>query len=150
MDTFLQGCQGIGLALAAGTVAGAVAGAIRLAGPPLYICGTLGVVGGAILFGLSLEAADHPAWPGWVVGAILALGAFGLTAVIVAAAGRRAEEQGSGGSLAVIVVFAALVLAALSLLIPPISLLALLAALWLALSRRRAADRKYEGLRVLR
>jgi hypothetical protein len=43
-----------------------------------------------------------------------------------------------------------LVLAGLSLLVPPVSLLAVLALVWLAAARRRRAARKYEGLRVLR
>jgi hypothetical protein len=154
MDAFLQGCQGIGLALAVGAAGGAIAGALSgarpLGGPVLYLPGALAVVGGALLFGASLAAEDHPAWPGWIVGALIGLGAFGLTAVVVAAAGRRTGEGGSGGSLAAIVIIFALVLAGLSVLVPPVSLLALLGALWLALSRRRAASRKYEGLRVLR
>lgn len=150
MDAFLQGCQGLGLALASGAVGGAIAGSNRLGGPALYLPGGLAVVGGAILFGASLAAEDHPAWPGWVAGAIVALGTFALTAAIVAAAARRAGEHGSGASLVAIVIVFALALAALSLLIPPVSLAALVVALWLALSRRRAASRKYEGLRVLR
>ena len=40
--------------------------------------------------------------------------------------------------------------AALSLFLPPFSLVALSALAWLWLSRRRAAEQKHEGLRVLR
>lgn len=150
MDLFLQGCQGLGLALSAGAVAGAVRGALRLDGFGLHLVAVLAAVAGGLLFGLSLEAADHPAWPGWPVGAAAALGSLGLTGSLVAGAGRRAGEEGSPLAVAGIVVVAALVLAGLSVLIPPASLAALGGGLWLATARRRRAGRKYEGLRVLR
>jgi uncharacterized paraquat-inducible protein A len=40
--------------------------------------------------------------------------------------------------------------AVFSILLPPVSLAALAALLWLASARRRRAERKHEGLRVLR
>ena len=51
-----------------------------------------------------------------------------------------------------IVAFAAagIVVAAFSLFLPPVSLLALAAVIWLAAGRRRRAGEKYEGLRILR
>ena len=49
-----------------------------------------------------------------------------------------------------IVVLAAVVVAAVSLVLKPFSLLVLVALIWLWLSRRRQAERKHEGLRVLR
>jgi hypothetical protein len=42
------------------------------------------------------------------------------------------------------------VLAVLSLIVPPISLAVVLALAWLGAARRRRADRKHAGLRVLR
>jgi hypothetical protein len=50
----------------------------------------------------------------------------------------------------VFVVLAAVVLAGLSLVISPISLVALAALGFLGISRRQRAQRKHEGLRVLR
>jgi hypothetical protein len=47
-------------------------------------------------------------------------------------------------------VLAAVVVAAVSLFLEPVSLVVLVALSWLWLSRRRRADRKHEGLRVLR
>ena len=41
-------------------------------------------------------------------------------------------------------------MAALSVFVEPFGLVAFLALLWLASARRRRAQRKYEGLRVLR
>ena len=49
-----------------------------------------------------------------------------------------------------IVALGALVLAALSLFVEPVGLVALVAIVWLGSARRRRAQRKYEGLRVLR
>jgi hypothetical protein len=48
------------------------------------------------------------------------------------------------------VAVAAAALAGLSILLPPVSLAVLAALVWLGLSRRRRAQRKYEGLRILR
>jgi hypothetical protein len=153
MDLFLQGCQGLGLALAAGALAGALAGTI---GRGEYGAGMtpalalLGVAGGALLFGWSLTEEDHPAWPGWLAGGAAALLAFFVIGGVVTGARARMGDRGSPGPLAGLVALAAVALAGLSLLISPISLLAAVALLWLAASRRRRAQRKYEGLRVLR
>jgi hypothetical protein len=152
MDLFLQGCQGLGLALAAGGLAGALAGAAGSgsgggAAPALAL---LGVAGGAVLFGWSLTQEDHPAWPGWIAGAAAALFAFFVIGGLVAGARARMGERQSPGGVIGIVVVVSLVLAGLSLVVPPVSLAAALALVWLAAARRRRAQRKYEGLRVLR
>jgi hypothetical protein len=143
MDLFLAGCQGLGLALAAGIFAGAsgrrgAIGAILLA---------IAVIGGAALFGISLAEEDHPAWPGWPVAALAAW--FAFTVARGVSEGARERAEGAGASELIIAV-AALALAGLSLVAPPISLAALAALAWLALGRRQRAGRKYEGLRTLR
>ena len=150
MDPFLQGCQGLGLALATGMLAGALSGAFGHEGVHRHVIGVLAVVAGGFLFGISLTAADHPAWPGWPAGAVAALGAFGLTEDIVVSAGRRApmgerRSASSGSSRS-----RRWCSPASRFLIPPISLVALAASLWLAFGRRRARSAKYEGLRLLR
>ena len=61
-----------------------------------------------------------------------------------AAIGRPAERLSKNRTIA------AWVVAVLSVFVEPVGLLALLALLWLASARRRRAQRKYEGLRVLR
>jgi hypothetical protein len=143
MDFFLAACQGAGLALAAGAVAGAPGRDDRVGGFLLV----LALVGGAILFGISLEAEDHPAWPGWPVGAALAaLGCF-VIRDFAAGAAKRAD---GGGFISALIVLAALALAGLSILLPPVGLVALAAILWLLVGQRRRAARKYEGLRTLR
>jgi hypothetical protein len=143
MSLFLAACQGIGLALAAGTFGGA-SGRRGLIG---FLLAAAAAIGGAILFGASLATADHPAWPGWPVGAILGVLAFGIVNGVVA--GAEARHQGAS-SIGMIVAVAALALAVLSIWVEPVGLVALLGMLWLGSARRRRAQRKYEGLRVLR
>jgi len=149
---FLAVCQGLGLAIAAGLILGVVF-------PP--IMPTWGVVAGAaplgvLAAGAALNGADESFWPALPVGVIGA----GLAAVVsrdvAAGAIRRqrgqpagVEAQGPSGVTA-IVVLAAVVVAAVSLFLQPFSLAVLLALCWLWVSRRRHADRKHEGLRVLR
>jgi hypothetical protein len=99
------------------------------------------------MFAASLATADHSAWPGWLVGAPLAVITFGVVNGVVA--GAQARHEGAS-SIGVIVALGALVLAGLSLFVEPVALVALLAIVWLGWARRRRAQRKYEGLRVLR
>jgi lysylphosphatidylglycerol synthetase-like protein (DUF2156 family) len=144
MSLFLALCQGIGLSVAAGTFAGASGRR-----------GTIGVllaapaaIGAAILFAVSLSNRDHPAWPGVPLGIVIAIFAFGVVSAVVAGAQARAR---GASSIGLIVAAAALAMAALTALVwEPLGLLFLLALLWLASARRRQAQRKYEGLRVLR
>ncbi len=143
MDLFVAACQGLGLALAAGIVAGAF-GRRGTVGALLM---TLALLAGAALFGLSLSGEDHPAWPGWPVGALAAAFAFGVTRDVAEGAASRAGEADASGLL---IALAGLALAGLSLLFGPLALIALAAIGWLALARRKRAARKYEGLRTLR
>ena len=143
MDLFLAACQGAGLALAAGAFAGAAGRRDVIGG----LLAAVAVIGGAILFGISLEAEDHPAWPGWPVGAALAGFAYVVVRDLSEAAGQRAE---GGGFIAALIALAALALAALSVLLQPISIVAFGALVWLYLGQRRRTASKYEGLRTLR
>jgi hypothetical protein len=143
MDLFEAGCQGVGLALATGAFGGASGrrGAIG------FVLLAIAIVSGAFLFGLSLESEDHPAWPGWAIGALLAAFAYFVVRDFAEGAARRADEA---GITAILIAVTALALAGLSLVFGPIGLLGLVALLWLWLGRRRRAAQKYEGLRTLR
>jgi hypothetical protein len=143
MDLFLAGCQGVGLALAAGVFSGA-SGRHGPIGGLLLVAA---MAGGAAVFGLSLEAEDHPVWPGVLAGAALAAFAFVVSRSFTEGARSRA---GASGMTEALVALAGLVLAGLSLLLPPVSLLAFAGLLWLWGSRQRRETRKYEGLRTLR
>jgi hypothetical protein len=143
MDLFLAGCQGLALALAAGAFAGA-SGRRGAIGVVLLIAA---MVGGGALFGLSIAEEDHPAWPGWIAGALFAAFAFLVIREVAEGAARRAE---GGGFTSALIALCALALAGLSLLLQPVGLVAAAALAWLALARRRRAGRKYEGLRTLR
>jgi hypothetical protein len=149
---FLATCQGLGLAVAVGLIIGVVVPPIM---PPW------GAVAGAVPLGVlaagaALNGADEALWPALPVGVIGA----GLAAVVArdvaSGAARRTQDRlmdgdikASGGVMA-IVVLAAAVVAAVSLVLEPFSLLVAVGLVWLWASRRRQAERKHEGLRILR
>ena len=143
MNFFLAGCQGAGLAVAAGALAGSF-GRRGAVGAALLVAA---VVAGAALYGIALSSEDHPAWPGWPVGGLIAAGSFVVVRDIAEGAGARADGGAvTGAALAL----AALAVAGSSLVVRPFGLAALLAVVYLGLARRRRAARKYEGLRTLR
>ena len=146
MDLFLAGCQGLGLALAAG----ALLGAPGVRGNAGTVLAALAAVAGALLFGASLTPEDHPAWPGWIVGAPAAL----LSYLVARGVSRGARSRAGGSAAAGVVGFVAvyaLVLAGLALLVvAPVALLALAGTAALAVSRQRRAAEKHAGLRSLR
>jgi hypothetical protein len=149
---FLAICQGLGLAIAAGLILGVVF-------PP--IMPTWGAVAGAaplgvLAAGAALNGADEAVWPALPVGVIGAGLAAIVTRDVASGAIRRQGEQVTGATVqapsgvTVIVVVAAVAVAGVSLVLEPFSLVVLLALIWLWFSRRRQAERKHEGLRVLR
>lgn len=143
MHFFLAACQGAGLAVAVGAIAGAPG---RRGGFATVLL-ILAIVGGALLFGASLAAEDHPAWPGWPVGALIAAASFYVVSDFAAGAASRAD---GGGFIAALIVLAALAVAGLSVILQPLGLVALAGIAYLGLARRNRAGRKYEGLRSLR
>jgi hypothetical protein len=149
---FLAICQGLGLAIAAGLILGVVF-------PP--VMPTWGAVVGAspigvLAAGAALNGADEAVWPALPVGILGAGLAAVVTRDVAAGAIRRQQDRVTGAQVqapsgvTVIVVLAAVVVAGISLVVEPFSLLALLALTGLWVSRRRRAERKHEGLRVLR
>jgi hypothetical protein len=145
-------CQGLGLAIAAGLILGVVF-------PP--IMPTWGAVVGAapigvLAAGAALNGADEALWPALAVGVVGSGLAVVVSRDVASGAARRQQGEMTGADVqapsgvTVIVVLAAVVVAAVSLVLKPFSLLVLLALVWLWISRRRRAERKHEGLRVLR
>ena len=144
MDFFLAVCQALGIALAIG----ALAGAAGPQGGTSAILEWAAAVVGAAAAAWSMSIDDQSIIAGIVVGAVGGWLAARVISAIVFGATRRAES--GFGTVGFIVSLAALVLAGLSILLPPVSLVALLGLGWLAIARRRRAQRKHEGLRILR
>jgi hypothetical protein len=149
---FLAICQGLGLAIAAGLILGVVF-------PP--IMPTWGAVVGAapigvLAAGAALNGAGESVWPALPVGAIGAGFAAVVSRDVASGAIRRQRNRVTGADVqspsgvTVIVVLAAVVVAGMSLVFEPFSLVVLVALSWVWVSRRRRAERKHEGLRVLR
>jgi len=149
MDLAEAGAQGLALAVASGALFGAAA----LRGNAGVALAALAVVLGAFLYGYSLTEApdDHPAWPGWVVGAPVAALAYFTLRDVASVAAARAGEGGAGG-VAFLIGIAALALAGISLIGPLayVGVVALLATIYLAFARRKRAGEKHAGLRTLR
>ena len=147
MDLAEAGAQGLALAVASGALFGAAG---QRDNPGLAL-GAAAAVLGAFLYGISLTPEDHPAWPGWVVGAPVALVAYLALRDVAAVASARAGEGGTGGVAFLIAAFA-LALAGISLLGPLafVGVVALLAVVYLFFSRRKRATEKHAGLRSLR
>jgi hypothetical protein len=130
-------CQALGIALAVG----ALVAVVSLQGGSASVLGLVGAVFGAVADAAWLSADDESIVAGIVVGAAAGwLAATVLASVVVGASQRAGGGVGAVGGL---VVLLAAALAGLSILLPPVSLLVLLALGWLGLARRRRADRKY-------
>ena len=152
MDLFEAICEGLGLAIAVGLLIGVVV-------PP--VMPNWGVVAGSaplgvIAAGAALHGADEAVWPALFVG-VIGAGLAGIVARDVASGAIRREQdqmtpadvQAPSGVTAIFV-FASIAVAGISLFLPYFSLVALAALVWLWFARRRRAERKHEGLRVLR
>ena len=149
---FLAVCQGLGLAIAVGLIIGVVVPPIMPSWGAIAGAAPLGVIAA----GAALNGADEAVWPALPVGLIGSGLAAAVTRDVASGAIRRQRDGLTGvevqapSGVTVIVVLAAVVIAGLSLIVSPISLVALAALAWLWFSRRQRAQRKHEGLRVLR
>jgi len=124
------------------------------------IAGTTGLQGSArgrmtvlaavigFVLGFMLSALmDGSELLGALFAAILAGVACAATSDVVLGASRR---SGAVWALSTIVVLAALAVAGLTVLFPPVGLVAAALMVWVAIGRRRRADRKHAGLRILK
>lgn len=112
--------------------------------------GLVAIALGAMLFAGAVQGIGDPLWPGLLAGAACALLAYLAVSRVLGGARRRLDEGGGSGLLGVFADGAALALAALAIFIPPVGYLALAALAFLLVRSRRAGERKYEGLRILR
>jgi hypothetical protein len=137
-------CLELGIGIAIGMLAGTTGTHGSARGRMTILAAAIALAAGALLAG----TADV----GTVAGALFCMAGAVFSCLIVSdvvsGAGRR---EGSGsGALAFLVSIAALVVVAIAILIAPAALLVAAALGWLGLSRRRRAQRKHAGLRVLR
>lgn len=100
-----------------------------------------------LVFGyLAASVLDGSSLPGALSGALFAGFACAVVSGVIAGATRR----GGTAALAFLTVFAAVIIAGISVLFPYFSILPAAGLVWLAIGRRKRADRKHAGLRVLR
>jgi len=137
-------CFELGIGIAIGMLAGTTGTHGSARGRMTLLAAAIAAVLGALLAG----TADVDLLPGAIV--CLAGAAFACIVVsdVVGGAGRR--EGSGGGALGFLVSIVALLVVAIAIVVPLASLLVAAALAWLAVSRRRRAQRKHAGLRVLR
>jgi hypothetical protein len=140
--------EGAGLEVGIGIAVGMLAGTTGTRGSARGRMTLLAVVIGLAVGFLLAGKADL----GGLLGAAFcaAGAAFGCIIVsdIVSGAGRR--QGGGSGALGFLVSLGAVVVALAALFVPVLTLLVVLALVWLAFARHRRSQRKHEGLRVLR
>ena len=144
MGSFSGICLELGIGIAIGMLAGTTGTHGSARGRMTILAGAIALVIGFLLAGGGGVSAP--------IGAIFcllgAIVACLIVSDVVSGAGRR---EGSGsGALGFFVSLAALIVVAIALLLKPAVLLVLAALIWLGVSRRRRAQRKHAGLRVLR
>jgi hypothetical protein len=137
-------CLELGIGIAIGMLAGTTGTHGSARGRMTLLASVIGLVVGALLAaGADVSTA---------VGAIVCLVGAAVACVIVSdVVGGATRREGSGaGALGFLVSLCALVVVAIAIVAAPASLLVLAALAWLGVSRRRRAQRKHAGLRVLR
>ena len=144
--SFLEGAGfELGIGIAIGMLAGTTGTRGSARGRMTLLAAVIGLVVGFLLSG----AADINN----VLGALFCLAGAVVACLVVSdvvsGAGRR-QEGGGSGALGFLVSLGALIVVAAALLLPVITLLVVLALVWLGAARHRRAQRKHEGLRVLR
>jgi chromate transport protein ChrA len=137
-------CLELGIGIAIGMLAGTTGTHGSARGRMTILAGVIALVIGFLLSG----SADVNSLAGAFFCLLGAVVACLIVSDVVSSAGRR---EGSGaGALGFLVSLTALVVVAIAILISPASLLVLAVLIWLGISRRRRAQRKHAGLRVLR
>jgi hypothetical protein len=128
----------LGIGIAIGMLAGTTGTHGSARGRMTLLAAVIGLAAGFLLAGAL----------GALLGLLGAILACLVTSDLVAGAGRR---EGSGsGALGFFVGLGALIDLAVAVLAPVLVVLVALALAWLGLARRRRAQRKHAGLRVLR
>ncbi len=143
MDLFLAICQAAGIGVAVGVLAAATG----REGASLATVMALAAGAAAVAGGFSATADDESFVVGAIAGLLGGVAAARVVGGVVAGAARRG---GGGGATAFFLAVAAVIIAAVSILVPFLAIIALAGVAYLGYARRRRAQRKHEGLRVLR
>jgi hypothetical protein len=109
----------------------------------------IGIGLGALLFAATLDDRNAVWWPGLIGGLVLAALA-GAAANDLFARTRGRLDKEAAAALPIYAEAVAVVLAALAILVPPVSIVAVVFFIWLLLGGRRREGEKYAGLRILR
>jgi Domain of unknown function (DUF4126) len=109
----------------------------------------IGVGLGALLFAGALDDRHAVWWPGLIGGLLCALLAGAAVRDLFTRTRARLDRD-AAAALPVYAEGVAVVLAALSILVPPVSLVAIGFFVWLLAGGKRRAGEKYAGLRILR
>jgi hypothetical protein len=113
------------------------------------VLGGIGLGLGALLFAGTLDDRHATWWPGIIGGLVCALIAQqGARSLLTRTRARL--DAAAAGALFLYAEAAALLIAGLSVLIPPVSVLAVAFFVWLRLGGRRREGEKHAGLRILR
>jgi hypothetical protein len=137
-------CLELGLGVAIGMLTGATGLQGSARGRMVLLASAIGVVVGFLLAGAAEVSGAAGAFFCLLGAAVACI----VVSDIVHGAGRR--QGGGGGALGFLVSLAALVVVGISIVLPPLALFILAGLVWLAARRRRRAQRKHAGLRVLR
>jgi hypothetical protein len=140
--------EGTGLELGIGIAVGMLAGTTGTRGSARGRMTLLAAVIGLIVGFLLAGSADLSR----LVGALFCAAGAALGCVVLSdvVSGASRREGGRSGALGFLVSLGALVVAAAALLLPVLTLLVIVALVWLGVARHRRAQRKHAGLRVLR
>ncbi len=144
MGSFSGICLEVGVGIAIGMLAGTTGTHGSARGRMTLLAAAIAAVIGILL----ADAADVDTLPG----ALFCLAGAVFACIVVSdVVGGASRREGSGaGALGFLVSLAALIVVAIAILIEPAVLLVIAALAWLGVSRRRRAQRKHAGLRVLR
>ena len=113
----------------------------------------LGIGLGALLCAASIDDRHHTWWYGLILGAVIAYLASVVSRSLFARVRARFASAGDQAAAAALPFYgeaAGLVVAGASVLLPPLSLVAIGFLIALLITGRRRADQKYAGLRILR
>ncbi|MGK2933062.1 MAG: hypothetical protein ACSLFD_09900 [Solirubrobacterales bacterium] len=135
-------CLAAGIGIAIGMIAGTTGLEGSARGRMAVLSAMIGLLFGYLLTSF-LDGTT-------IIGAIGAAIAAGFACAVVSGVIAGATRRGGTAALAFLTVFAAAIIAGVSVLFPPFAILPAAGLVWLAIQRRRRADRKHAGLRVLR